>query len=201
MIKNIVFDLGNVLISYEPQKFISKYVKKENQEKFFDIVFGSEEWQKLDRGILEYKEAIEIFSKKLPEEKEAIEKLFSNNIQEVLFPIEKNLKLLPVLKENKYNLYILSNFHRDSFLEIEKKCNFQKFFTGKIVSYSVKLLKPEKDIYLKLLNTYNLIPEETLFIDDTLGNIIAANELNIKTIHLKEKENLDKELINLGIKI
>lgn len=201
MIENIIFDLGNVLISYDPKSFISKYVKEENQEKFFEIVFGSKEWQDLDRGTLEYEEAIEIFSKKLPQERESIEKLFNENIQGVLFPIEKNLELLPKLKNNGYKLYILSNFHREAFLEIAKKCEFKKYFDGGVISYEVKLLKPEDEIYEEILKKYNLEPEKTLFIDDTLHNVEGAKKFKIEIIHLKEKENLKRELLEKGITI
>ncbi len=63
MIENIIFDLGNVLISYAPKSFVEKYVKEENRERFYEVVFKSKEW------------------------------LFNNNIQDVLFPIEKNIEL------------------------------------------------------------------------------------------------------------
>lgn len=194
MIRNIIFDLGNVLIEYSPERFISEFVEEKNQERFYKRVFKEQEWQDLDRGTLEYDEAIKIFTKDLPEEKENIEKLFKENIQGVLFPIEENLKLLPKLKEKGYKLYILSNFHREAFLEIERKCEFKKYFDGKVVSYDVKLLKPEKEIYEELLKRYNLNPEETLFIDDTLANTEGAEKLGISTIHLINKEKLKEEL-------
>ena len=197
MIKNIIFDLGNVLISYNPKTYIAENVKEENQKKFYEIVFGGEEWQKLDRGVLEYEEAVEIFSKKLPQEKEAIINLFKNKINGVLFPVDKNLKILPTLKAKGYKLYILSNFHREAFLSVSKINKFDILFDGKIVSYEVKLLKPEEEIYLKLIKKYGLKPEETLFIDDTLVNIEAAKKIGIETIHLTEKDKLKEELSNI----
>lgn len=200
MIENIIFDLGNVLISYDPKSFISKYVKEENQEKFFEIVFGSKEWQDLDRGTLEYDKVIEIFSEKFPEERKSIERLFNNNIQDVLFPIEKNLELLSQLKKS-YKLYILSNFHKEAFLEISKRCNFDKYFDGRVISYEVKLLKPEAEIYQEILSKYKLVPENTLFVDDTFVNIEGARKFKINTIHLKEKEILKDVLLEKNIKL
>lgn len=194
MIKNIIFDVGNVLISYDPSIFISKYIKSENGKKFFEIIFKSSEWEDLDRGTLEYSEAIKIFSKKLPEEKKAIEKLFNEGAQGVLFPIKENLDLLSKLKKEGYKLFILSNFHKDAFLKMSNICKFSDYFDGKIISYEVHLLKPEKEIYLELLNRYGLKAEESLFIDDTLKNIEACEKLGIKGIHLKNKEDLKKEL-------
>lgn len=200
MIKNIIFDLGNVLISYEPESFIEKYVKEKNREKFYEVVFKSKEWLALDRGTLEYDEAFEIFSQKLPDEIESLRRLLKNNIQDVLFPLETNLNLLEELKK-KYNLYILSNFHRESFLEIAKKCNFSNYFKGGVISYEIKLLKPEKEIYESILKKYNLIPEETLFIDDTQANVEAAQKMGIKIIHLREKNKLKEELLKKEIEL
>lgn len=194
MIKNIIFDLGNVLIEYNPEKFISKFVGKKNRKDFYERVFGSREWQDLDRGTLEYDKAVEIFTKDLPAEKESIEKLFREKIQGVLFPIEENLKILKILKEKGYNLYILSNFHKESYMEIEKRCELEKYFDGKIISCDVKLLKPEREIYEKITEKYGLDPYETLFIDDTLVNVESAQKIGISIIHLKEKEKLKEEL-------
>ncbi|WP_300342018.1 HAD family phosphatase [Fusobacterium sp.] len=194
MIKNIVFDLGNVLIEYNPQKFIIRNVKEENFTKFNEVVFKSKEWLDLDRGILEYNRAVEIFSEKLPEERESIKYLFDNSIQDVLFPIEENLELLSNLKRKGYKLYILSNFHREAYLEIAKKCNFDRYFDGGVISYDINLLKPEEEIYRTLLKKYDLLERETLFIDDTLNNVEKASELGIETIHLTEKSKLKEEL-------
>ena len=200
MIENIIFDLGNVLISYDPKSFVEKYVKEENRERFYEVIFRSKEWLELDRGTLEYNEAIDIFSEKLPEERESVERLFKNNIQDVLFPIDKNIELLPLLKKG-YKLYILSNFHREAFLEFMKRYDLRKYFDGGVISYEAKLLKPEKEIYQEILSKYNLIPERTLFIDDTLVNIEGAKKLGIDVIHLKKKERLKDELLEKNIEI
>lgn len=94
MIKNIIFDLGNVLVKYTPENFLEKNVKKERQEKFIETVFKSKEWLELDRGTLSYEDAIEKFAEIIPEDRESLEKLFNNNIMECLIPIEENIKVL-----------------------------------------------------------------------------------------------------------
>ena len=86
MIKNIIFDLGNVLVKYAPENFLEKNVKKERQEKFIETVFKSKEWLELDRGTLSYEDAIEKFAEIIPEDRESLEKLFNNNIMECLIP-------------------------------------------------------------------------------------------------------------------
>ena len=196
MIKNIIFDLGNVLINYDPHDFINKNVKEENREKFFQEIFQSKEWQDLDRGTLEYDEAVKIFSKRLPEERENIKKLFDNDIQDVLFVDKTNIKYLSTLKNKDYKLYILSNFHKNSFRKISEIHNFKSIFDGGVISYECHLLKPESNIYKAIIDKYGLIPEETVFIDDSLPNVQAAIKFNIHGIHLKNIKDLIKTLNN-----
>lgn len=149
MIKNIIFDLGNVLIRFKPEEFINKNIKKEYREKFFNVIFKGQEWADLDRGILEYSDAVKIFSEKIPECSSEIKKLFDNYILDVLEPIEKNIEIMKSLK-GKYKLFVLSNFHYPAFDYIFKNWEFFKYFDGKVVSGHCKLLKPEK----KYMNFY-----------------------------------------------
>lgn len=199
MIKNIVFDLGNVLIKYDPMEFILKNIKSENRKQFYDIIFQGEEWKKLDRGVLSYDEAVEFFSQKIPEERENIVKLFENDVQDVLFPIEKNIELVKKLKEKGYKLYILSNFHEKAFYKMKEKCEFEKIFHGYIVSFENHLLKPEKEIYEVLLKRFELVPEETLFIDDIKENIDGAIGVGIQGKQLKNYNELEKILKSLKL--
>ena len=193
MIKNIIFDLGNVLIRFKPEEFVNKNIKKEYREKFFNAVFKGQEWADLDRGVLEYSDAVKIFSEKIPECSSEIKKLFDNYILDVLEPIEKNIEIMKSLK-GKYKLFVLSNFHYPAFDYIFKNWEFFKYFDGKIVSGHCKLLKPEKKIYELLCLTYSLKPNECVFIDDTKANIEAAEEFGINGIHLTDINILEEKL-------
>lgn len=193
MIKNIIFDLGNVLIRFKPEEFVNKNIKKEYREKFFNVIFKGQEWADLDRGILEYSDAVKIFSEKIPECSSEIKKLFDNYILDVLEPIEKNIEIMKSLK-GKYKLFVLSNFHYPAFNYIFKNWEFFKYFDGKVVSGHCKLLKPEKKIYELLCLTYSLKPNECVFIDDTKANIEAAEEFGINGIHLTDINILEEKL-------
>lgn len=193
MIKNIIFDLGNVLIRFKPEEFVNKNIKKEYREKFFNAVFKGQEWADLDRGVLEYSDAVKIFSEKIPECSSEIKKLFDNYILDVLEPIEKNIEIMKSLK-GKYKLFVLSNFHYPAFDYIFKNWEFFKYFDGKVVSGHCKLLKPEKEIYELLCSTYSLNPIECVFIDDTKANIEAAEKFGIKGIHLTDINILEEKL-------
>lgn len=198
MIKNIVFDLGNVLIRFNPEKFVEENIEKEYREKFIETIFKSQEWQDLDRGTLEYKDAIDRFIKKIPKCETAIKKLFKESIMGCLSPIEKNIITLNILK-NKYRLYIISNFHGPAFDSVSKKWDFFKLFQGEVISSHVKYLKPEKEIYKLLFDKYFLNPAESIFIDDSLENVEMSIKLGMDAIHLKNYEVLEKELIKKNI--
>ena len=143
----------------------------------------------LDRGTLSYEDAKKIFKERIP----GVDRLFDVDLFEILQPIEENVKLLPELKE-KYNLYILSNFHQPAFEHIFKKYDFFRLFDGHIVSCYYYLLKPEKEIYETLIEKFNLIPEETVFIDDTKVNIDACEKEGIRGIHLPDYTELKQKL-------
>lgn len=192
-IKNIVFDLGRVLIKFEPKEYIQQNVPEEKREDFYNGIFGSTEWLMLDRGTLSYEDAKKIFKERVPGADKQIDRLFDVDLFEILQPIEENVKLLPKLKE-KYNLYILSNFHQPAFEHIFKKYDFFRLFDGHTVSCYYYLLKPEKEIYDILIDKFNLIPKETVFIDDTKVNIDACEKEGIRGIHLPDYTELKQKL-------
>ena len=192
-IKNIVFDLGRVLIKFEPKEYIEQNVPEEKREDFYNGIFGSTEWLMLDRGTLSYEDAKKIFKERVPRADKQIDRLFDADLFEILQPIEENVQLLPELKK-KYNLYILSNFHQPAFEYIFKKYDFFRLFDGHTVSCYYYLLKPEKEIYDTLIDKFNLIPEETVFIDDTKVNIDACEKEGIRGIHLPDYTELKQKL-------
>lgn len=192
-IKNIVFDLGRVLIKFEPKEYIEQNVPEKKREDFYNGIFGSTEWLMLDRGTLSYEDAKKIFKERVPGADKQIDRLFDVDLFEILQPIEENVKLLSKLKE-KYNLYILSNFHQPAFEHIFKKYEFFRLFDGHTVSCYYYLLKPEKEIYDTLINKFNLIPKETVFIDDTKVNIDACEKEGIRGIHLPDYTELKQKL-------
>ena len=191
--KNIVFDLGKVLVDFEPLKYLNTLYAPEKVQLLHDTIFLSQEWLDLDRGTITNEEAIEIINSRCPSEKESIQHILYNWPQ-ILTPIQGSIDILKTLKKQGYSLYLLSNFHKEAFNEVFKKYKFFENFDGKVVSYEVSLLKPEKKIYLHLCSTYNIKPEETLFIDDTLVNIIVAKELGFKTIHFRNPKQLMQAL-------
>jgi glucose-1-phosphatase len=174
MIKNIVFDLGNVLISFKPSEFFDKKNYPENMKaRILSDIFASKEWLMLDNGEMTTPEVIEAIALRSTLKKEEIAHVFDLRT-ELIFPLDPNVKLLPELKKRGFRLYFLSNFPMDLFEEIKDGYYFFKYFDGGIISAEAKYSKPDNRIYQMLLKKYSLIPEECLYIDDLEVNVTAA---------------------------
>jgi epoxide hydrolase-like predicted phosphatase len=194
MVKNIIFDLGNVLISFKPSEYFDKNKYPENiKATILSDIFGSKEWLMLDNGKITTPEAIDAIAKKSSLNKEEIEHIF-NLRTKLMFPLDQNVRLLPELKKRGFRLYYLSNFPLDIFDEVRSGYYFFKHFDGGLISAEAKFSKPDSRIYKILLEKYSLIPEETLFIDDIEINIKAAESLGIKGLVTHGSLEISKEI-------
>ncbi len=201
MIKNIIFDLGNVLLKFKPEEFLLQFLSdKEYIKQFVTKITRSKLWLDLDRGYESLENAEIIFLSKYPEEKELIS-LFFNHWMEMLTPIEENINILLDLSESGYKTYILSNYIKEAFKFVKDKFDFFMLFDGQIISGEEKVIKPEKAIYESLLKRYQLIPEESLFIDDVLFFLKPAKKLGISTIWNRPHTDLRKELKKFNVVI
>lgn len=200
MIKNVVFDLGNVLLNFEPKEYVKSKVAEEKNEEIYESIFKSEEWPMLDRGTITEGKAKENIINRKVENKEFINSVFEN-WYDILTPIESSVEVLKQLKESGYKVFYLSNFHLAAFEYVTKKHDFFGLFDGGVVSYREKLLKPEKEIYDKILSEYNLEPNETVFIDDMEVNVKAAINNGMKGIILKNPMDLKSELEKLDVNV
>lgn len=199
MIKNIVFDIGNVLLSYKPDKYLANFNFDDiTREKIFQSIFKSRYWIELDRGTLADAEALELFCTSLPELQKEITDVFSNWC-DMLKPDMNVVNIVKELKRKGYNIYLLSNFHKKAFERVRSENDFFDIFDGGIISCDVNLVKPEEEIYKMLLRAYNLKAEETMFIDDTKENIEGADKLGIYTVLFKGSDELIEVLKNKNI--
>ena len=179
MLKNIIFDLGNVLISFRPSEYFDKNNYPENiKTTILTDIFGSKEWRLIDNGEITTSEAINSIASRSSLKKEEIAHIF-NLRTDVMFPLDLNVRLLPELKKRGFKLFYLSNFPNDIFEEIRTGYYFFKYFNGGLISADAKYSKPDNRIYEILLEKYNLIPQESLFIDDIEINVRAAEDLGM----------------------
>jgi len=197
-VKNIVFDLGGVLIDWRPCEYLLESFPEEVARVLEKEIFKHEDWKLMDRGVLPENELWEKKKRELPEFKEYVERL-EREVPELLRPIEENVRLLPALKKS-FKLYALSNYGKIYFEMVRKKYDFFKLFDGMVISSHVGYLKPEKEIYLELIRRYGIAPEESLFIDDTPENVKTAREIGFRAVRLEKPSKL-KEILVRELKI
>lgn len=175
MIRNIVFDMGNVLIRFDPLLFIERegITDPEDRKIILDELFNSVEWAQMDRGILEEKTAAPFILKRFPER---LHPAVCNLLYHWAIPGDEFYgmrELVAELKEAGYRLFLLSNAstaqHRYWPL-----FPVSRYFDGKLISCDVKVVKPMREIYQIFTDRFLLDPEECLFIDDAPANVAAA---------------------------
>ena len=199
MIRNIIFDLGNVLLDFSPQEYLRTKINDESKvQQVYEEIFLSKEWPMLDRGTISEAEAVKNMMARSLENSQLIAHCMKG-WYELLTPMAESVAVLQELKNKGYKLFVLSNFHALAYENVSKRCGFFQYFDGELISYREKLLKPEAEIYNLLATRYQFEPSESIFIDDTKVNVEGASSIGFQTILFKNAMELRKELIALGI--
>lgn len=180
MIKNIIFDFGNVLLEWNEDKVASNYSDdKEEQKILKKVIFKSNDWLKLDNGTIDYKQAITLFKENLPAN-------LSVRVEEIMstwyktMPLNQEIcNLIKQLKEHNYKIYALSNTHVPVY-EYVKNSEIGKYFDGFLISAIEKMMKPNEEIYHRLFEKFELIPQECFFIDDSEKNIATSRKCSME---------------------
>lgn len=195
-INNIIFDLGGVLIDWNPDYMYKKIIQDENQRKWFLENICTSDWNEAQDGGRSIEEANELLIQSFPEYKELILAYYTRWEEMLNGPIVGTVEIFRSLKsQNKHGIYALTNWSAETFPRALELFDFLHWFDGRVVSGEEKTRKPFKEIYDIILNRFDLIPTETLFIDDNLRNIQAAQALGIVSIHFQSPEQLRKELM------
>lgn len=187
MIKNYIFDLGNVVLILDWDKVLNKYnITQEEKELLRKHVFDSKEWALLDEGVISKEDAIKIMKNNLPEKLHQYCINIMDTWKEGLIINNEIIEVIKEIKNKGYNIYVLSNapIEIDSFL---KQNGLDKLFDGIILSAFEKIVKPNKEIYELILKKFNLEAKESLFIDDKLENVEAAKTIGIDAFQFDYK--------------
>ena len=202
MYKNIVFDLGGVVVHFNPKKFLlNRFYNQELEETIYDITFGSDEWKLLDAGEMTREEADEIMMKKAREAGCAFEvQSVLDDWVRTLKPRRKTIDIIRRLKKMGFSIYYLSNIAEDTLNSLYIH-DFWPLFDGGVASYEVRANKPNPIMYETLLERYNLVATETIFTDDNPVNAHAAYELGITGIPFQSAADFICELNKCGISI
>jgi len=187
----IVFDLGEVLLTFNPLAHFKKLYPAPLAERITAATYASRHWAEVDRSVLTMEEIVARIRKDAPDMDEWIGPALAE-YHNLVQPIAENIAVLPRLRAAGYRLYALSNFGADYFAEVRARNPFlDQHFDGLLISGQVHVLKPDAAIYLLLLHTFGLDRARTLFIDDRQENIDAARAVGIRGMRYTYPERLD----------
>lgn len=197
MIRNIIFDIGNVLTDFRWRDFLRD--KGFSEDMIARIAKASVQnvlWRELDRGVWSWEKLMQAFIAEDPEIADELHRAF-DNMQDIVTIREYAIPWVKELKSKGYRVWYLSNFSRKIEMECEGALAFRRDMDGGILSYQDQLIKPDAAIYQLLLKRYDLAAQESVFLDDTVENIEAAERLGIHGIVFQNKEQATEELARL----
>ena len=203
MIKNIIFDMGQVLMYFRPTLYIERLgISGMDRELLLQEVFDGLEWVQLEHGTIFEEDAVQSICRRVPERLHgAVRELICQWWQGPIWPVPGMAELMKELKEAGYKLYLLSNAslqqkrYHDRIPGVEN-------LDGRLVSAECGMLKPQYGIYQKLMDTFDLRPEECIFVDDSTVNVEAALCLGIQGIlFVDDVARLRKELRENGVEL
>lgn len=194
MIKNIIFDFGNVLVEYNIKEFmLKKGIKPEIIPRILKASIMGPYWDEFDRGAITEEEAFEGFLSIDPEIGEELHMAF-DNITGMLLKRDFAIPWIKELKAAGYKVYYLSNYSKKAYDECADSIEFIKYMDGGVLSHRELMVKPNPDIYKLLMDRYDLNPKECVFIDDTPKNVEVAIKLGMKGIVFTSKDDAAAKL-------
>lgn len=201
-IETVIFDLGGVLIDWNPRYLYQKIFKTEDEITWFLSNVCTPEWNEQQDAGRSFEEATEELVLKFPEHEAAIRAWYGRWQETIRGPIYDTVEILTSIKDSKqYRLYALTNWSSETFPWALQNFEFLHWFEGIVVSGVEKTRKPFPEFYQILFDRYAITPEKSIFIDDNVHNIEAARALRVNGIHFKGASNLREELTRLGINV
>jgi len=196
---NIVFDLGNVLLRWDPRFLFTQYFDDEAQMEWFLAHVCNHEWNlEQDRG-RSFAEAVKHATALHPDHAEAIAAYDERWHETLPHAIDGTVAIFEELRQGGAPLYAITNWNGDKFRETKIRFPFLNHFHDIVVSGDEKLIKPDPAIYHLLLGRNGLSASECLFIDDSVANVKGAEAVGMKAHHFTSPENLRKALVGLGL--
>ncbi|MCQ2417199.1 MAG: HAD-IA family hydrolase [Oscillospiraceae bacterium] len=194
LIRNVIFDIGLVLVQFELLEYIKNRYNQEIADKTAKALWGSAAWDELDRGVLSIEEVIELFVNCLPECGDEIRDIFAH-MGDIPVQMPYAVSWIRELKQKGYRVYYLSNYSVYLRNACPEALTFTEEMDGGIFSCDVRLIKPEPAIYQAICDKYNLVPDECVFIDDNRRNIEAAAAFGIHAIQFTSYDEKYEEIM------
>jgi FMN phosphatase YigB (HAD superfamily) len=199
-IRAVVFDFGGVLVEWRPELILARhYADAARRDRARREIFAHPDWLEVDRGTLGDAEALERFAARTSEPLEAMVALL-DTVRGSLDPKPDSVALLRELVARQVPVYGLSNMSVPTYEWLTARHDFFGLFDGVVISAAVRLAKPDPAIYAHLCRTHGLVPESTLFVDDTEANVAAARALGFAALRFEGVAGLAAELERHGLR-
>lgn len=193
-IRNVVFDLGGVLLEWSADKILAGFCREPAlRARIKKEIFEHPDWLALDKGTLTEEEAVRRFQQRTGRPLTEMRDLM-DAVRESLVPIPPTFALLEALSKEGIDLYCVSNMQVAVFAYLRKRYDFWGTFKGLVISAHVRMIKPDAEIFHHLFSTYRLNPAESLFIDDHPPNVESARRLNMQAILFHGADDCRREL-------
>ena len=193
-VRNVIFDLGGVVLDWNPDHIVSRFQPvAELRAPLKAALFGHADWRMFDRGTLTESELIERLEPRVGRPRQEVIAIL-DAVRDSLVEKPETVQLIRALQARGTPLYCLSNMPATVYTHLRRRHNFWDAFSGIVISGEVKMMKPEPAVFTHLLDTFNLRPEESVFIDDVLANIDGARQLGLHTIWFKDAAQCRREL-------
>lgn len=192
MIKNIIFDIGGVLLEYNPKTYLDKFnIEESKRKELNNIIFHNQKWRDCLNGFINNEKLINYLGKENPKYKNEIEQILSkDNLKYMLPPKQDMIEYYKSLKRKGYKIYLCSNITECTYDYIKDNFEIIQIADGGIFSCFEHISKPNIEIYQNLMRKYQINVSESIFIDDTNKNIISASRIGLKTILFNDIEQL-----------
>ncbi|MFO1133519.1 MAG: HAD family phosphatase [Hyphomicrobiales bacterium] len=196
---NVVFDIGNVLVQWEPRALYRKIFASEAEVEWFIANVCNHDWNiEQDRG-RSFADAVIEATARFPEHAEAIAAYDLRWHETILGPIDGTVAILEELAARNTPLYAITNWNQDKFRETRGRFGFLDLFRDIVVSGDERLIKPDSAIYRLLMTRNGLAAENCVFIDDSMRNVTGAEAVGMKAIHFTSPDALRAELMAMGL--
>ena len=199
MRNTVIFDLGGVLIDWNPRYLYRKLMPDEASIEHFLANVATGEWNAQQDAGRPFTEGVAILSEQFPDQADLISAFHTRWIEMIGGAIEDTVTIMQELRDANVPLYALTNWSAETFPLVRPTFDFLDWFIGIVVSGEEKMIKPDAAFYNVLFDRYNLDPADTVFIDDSLANIKTARELGVHAIHFNSPAQVRKDLVEVGL--
>jgi 2-haloacid dehalogenase len=199
-INTLVFDLGGVLIDWNPDYLYNKLIPDEKERKWFLSTICTPDWNEQQDAGRSLAEATEHLVAKYPAHEPAIRAYYDRWTEMLGGPIHETVEIFRELKERgQLKLYALTNWSAETFPVALEMYEFLHWFDGRLVSGEEKTRKPFPEIYRKLIDRFGIDPKKAIYVDDNIRNVLPARELGFIGIHFRTPALFREELVGLGV--